>query len=63
MQAYLSYIKTETDGEETKENYWAEKAKHEKAKRKMSELKLKKLKESMHKAKTSSFDEQHGRAH
>lgn len=51
VQAYLSYIKTETDGEETKENYWAEKAKHEKAKRKMSELKLKKLKESMHKAK------------
>jgi len=51
VQAYLSYIKTETDDEETKENYWAEKAKHEKAKRKMSELKLKKLKESMHEAK------------
>jgi len=51
VQAYLSYIKTETDGEETKENYWAEKAKPEKAKRKMSELKLKKLKESTYEAK------------
>ena len=41
VQAYLNYLKTETDDKETKENYWTERAKHEKAKRKLSELKLK----------------------